>query len=61
MVLHDLGGASGKEAACQHRRLRETQVQSLVQKDPLEEDMATPFSILSGESHDQRSLVGYSP
>jgi len=47
MVLHDLGGASGKEAACQHRRLRETQVQSRVQKDPLEEDVATPFSVLA--------------
>ena len=30
-------------------------------EDPLEEGMATHFSILDGESHGQRSLVGYSP
>ena len=30
-------------------------------EDPLEEEMATPSSILPGESHGQRSLVGYRP
>ena len=30
-------------------------------EDPLEEGMATHSSILPGESHGQRSLVGYSP
>ena len=40
---------------------RETRVQSLVQEDPLEKEMATHSSILSGESHGWRSLVGYSP
>ena len=40
---------------------QETQVQSLDQEDPLEEEMATHSSILPGESHGQRSLVGYSP
>ena len=30
-------------------------------EDPLEEGMATHSSILAGESHGQRSLVGYSP
>ena len=39
----------------------ETQVQSLGQEDPLEEEMATHSSILTGESHGLRSLVGYSP
>ena len=34
--------------------MRETQVQSLGQEDPLEKGMP-------GESHGQRSLVGYSP
>ena len=38
----------------------ETQVQSLGQED-LEKGMATHSSILPGESHGQRSLVGYSP
>ena len=32
----------------------------LGQEDPLEEEMATLSSILPGESHGQRSLVGYS-
>ena len=38
-----------------------TQVQSLDREDPLEEGMATHSSILPGECHGQRSLVGYSP
>ena len=45
------GGANGKESACQCRRLKrhgfETRVQSLGQEDPLEEEMATHFSILA--------------
>ena len=37
-------------------------VRSLGQEDPLEEGMAAQSSIfLPGESHGQRSLVGYSP
>ena len=39
----------------------ETWVWSLGWEDPLEEEMATHSSILAGESHGQRSLVGYSP
>ena len=35
-------------------------VQTLGQEDPLEEGMTTHSSILSGESHGQRSLAGYS-
>ena len=34
---------------------------SLGGEDPLEEEMATHSSTLAGESHGQRSLVGYSP
>ena len=30
-------------------------------EDPLEEGMATHFGLLPRESHEQRSLVGYSP
>ena len=41
--------------------MQETWVQSLGWEDPLEKKMATHSSILSGESHGQRSLVGYSP
>ena len=39
--------------------MQETQIQSLDWEDTLEEGMATHFSILPGESHGQRSLVGY--
>ena len=39
------GGASGKELPTQ--KTQETQVQSLGQKDPLEEKMATHLSILA--------------
>ena len=41
--------------------MQETQVQSLGWEDPLEKGMATHSSILPGESHGQRGLVGYSP
>ena len=37
---------------------KETWVRSLGRKDPLEEDVATPV-FLHGESHGQRSMVGY--
>ena len=42
--------------------MQETQVQSLGQEDPLEKEMATHTPVfLPGESHGQKSLVGYSP
>ena len=37
------------------------QVWSLCREDPLEKEMATHSSLLSGESHGQRSLAGCSP
>ena len=40
------GGTSGKEPTCQCRR-HETWIQSLGQEDPLEEGMATHFSIVA--------------
>ena len=40
---------------------QETRVQSLGWEDPLEEGMETLSSILLGEFHGQRSLVGWSP
>ena len=39
---------------------QETQVLSLGQEDPLEEEIASHSSILAGKSHVQRSLAGYS-
>ena len=43
--------------------MRETQVQSLDQEDPLEKGMAAHSSILflPGEFHEERSLEGYRP
>ena len=42
--------------------MQETQVQSLGWRDPLGKEMATPTPVfLPGESHGQRSLMGYSP
>ena len=44
-----LGGTRGKEPICQCRRHKETQIQSLGLKDPLEESMETYSSILAWE------------
>ena len=41
--------------------MQDTQIQSLGQEDPLEEETATQSSILAWRIHGQRSLVGYSP
>ena len=43
------------------QKLQETWVRSLGQEGPLEEGMAITPVFLPGESHGQRSLVGYSP
>ena len=51
------GGSDGRESAA----MQETRVQSLGQEDPQEKGMATHSSILAGESHEQRSMGGYSP
>ena len=40
--------------------MQETWIQSLGQEDPLEKGIATTLVFLPGESHGQRSLVGYS-
>ena len=54
------GGTSGKETACQCRRC-ETQVQSLCREDPLEEGMATHYSILAWRIIWTEEPGGYSP
>ena len=54
-------GTGGKEPTCQCRR-HKARVRSLCREGPLEEGMVTHSSISClGESHGQRSLVGYSP
>ena len=41
--------------------MQETQVRSLSQEEPLEKRMATHSSILTWQTHGQRSLSGYGP
>ena len=41
------------------QEMQETQVQSLGQEDPLEEEMATHGNFLTWRSHRQWVLVGY--
>ena len=55
------GSSSCKESACQCRRHRRPGGFILCQKDTLEEQMQPTPVLLPGESHGQRSLVGYSP
>ena len=56
-------GCSGKESSgqCRRHKTQETQVQSLGQEDPLEEEVQPTPVLLPGESHGQRSLAGHSP
>ena len=57
------GGASGKEPACQCRRLRRCGFDPWVGKIPWREGkawQALPV-FLPGETHGQKSLLGYSP
>ena len=46
-ILGFLGGASGKESACQYRIHKEMQVPPLGGEGPLEREMATHSSILA--------------
>ena len=41
--------------------MQEMQVQSLVQEDPLEKEMATHPVFLPEKSYGQKNLAGYSP
>ena len=59
-VYHGLG-FPGCSVVKIHLPMQEMWVRPLGGEDPPEEEMATHSSILPGESHGQRSLVGYSP
>ena len=52
---------SGVKICLPVKKMREMGVQFLGWEDPLEEEMATHSSTLSGKFHGQRSLAGYSP
>ena len=43
------------------RETQETQLRSLGQEDPLEQEVAAPPVVLPGKFHGQRSLAGYCP
>ena len=55
------GGASGKELACQSRRHKRPGFNPWVRKIPWRREWQPTPVFLPGESHGQRSLVGYSP
>ena len=54
------GGTSGREPACQGRRLR-LKFDPWVGKIPWRRKWHPTPVLLPGESHEQRSLAGYSP
>ena len=54
-------GPSGKEAACQLKRREKHGLHPWVRKIPWGRKQQPTPVFLPGESHGQRSLVGYSP
>ena len=52
-------GSLGKESACNAGDTVDG-IRPLVWEDPLEEEVATHFSILTEKSYGQRGLAGYS-
>jgi len=55
------GGPSGKELACQCRRHKRRRFKPWVRKMPWRRAWQPTPVFLPGETHGQRSLVGYSP
>ena len=55
------GGSSGKELACQCRRPKSLRFDPCMGKIPWRRAWQPPPVFLPGESHGQKSLVGYSP
>ena len=56
-----LGGATGKESSCQCRRRKRLGFDPWVRKIPWRRSWQPTPVFMPGESHGQRSLVGYSP
>ena len=54
-------GASGKEPTCQCRRHKRSGLDPWFRKIPWRRKWQPTLIFLHGESHGQRSLVGYSP
>ena len=57
----DKQGFPGSSVSKESPAMQETRIQSLGLEDPLEKEMATRSSILPGEFHGQRRLVGQRP
>ena len=55
------GGSSGNEPACQCRRSKRPRVNPWVREMPWRRTWQPTPIFLPGDSHGQRSLVGYSP
>ena len=55
------GGSSGREPVCQCRRRKRGSFDPWVKKIPWRKAWELTPVFLPGESHGQRSLVGYSP
>ena len=55
------GGTSGKELACQCRRCKSHRYNPWVRKIPWRRAWQSNPVFMNGDSHGQRSLVGYSP
>ena len=55
------GGPRGKEAICDYRSLGRKRFDPWVRKIPWRRTWQPPPVFLPGESHGQRSLVGFSP
>ena len=54
-------GFPGVNSPLPVQETQEVLVRSLGWENPLEQSMATTPALLPGESHGQRSLVGYNP
>ena len=57
----DKQGFPGSSVSKESPAMQKTRIQSLGLQDPLGKEMATHSSILPGEFHGQRRLVGYGP
>ena len=55
------GGTVGKESTCQFRRHKRSEFNPWVRKIPWRRTWQPTLVFLPGQSHGQRSLVGYSP
>jgi len=55
------GGTNGKEPICQCRRCKTSEFNAWIGKIPWRRAWQPTPTFMPGESHEQRSLVGYSP